>query len=138
MNDARATGFIQGISELALWVTDLDRAVDFYTASLGFVLDEVAPGRNAFLHSGELVLALFAPVAEGNLPLAAAYLNRYGGPRGSVYHVGMKVDRAALDARAGALRDSGIDIQGPVDYASGRRSYFLTDPDGHYIELTDR
>jgi catechol 2,3-dioxygenase-like lactoylglutathione lyase family enzyme len=137
MNDT-ATGFIEGISELALWVTDLDRSIRFYTDILGFVLDDRVEGRNAFLHSGNLVLALFAPVAEGNLPLAAEYLNRYGGARGEVYHIGLKVNRSALDAHAERIRSSGLEMKGPVDYPSGRRSYFFEDPDQHFIELTDR
>lgn len=140
MSDEKAAPneFVLGISELALWVRDLDAAVAFYTGALGFVLDDVMPGRNAFLHSGDLVLALFAPVAEGNLPLAAEYLAKYDGARGEVYHVGLKVRRDALDAHAGRIRASGVEVKGPVDYASGRRSYFFEDPDQHFIELTDR
>ena len=138
MSDTPSQEFVLGISELALWVEDLDRAVAFYTETMGFVLDDVMPGRNAFLHSGDLVLALFAPVAEGNLPLAAEYLNKYGGARGEVYHLGLKVDRAALDAQIECIRASGVEVKGPVDYASGRRSYFFEDPDQHFIELTDR
>ena len=138
MSDTPANEFVLGISELALWVKDLDAAVAFYTERLGFVLDDVMPGRNAFLHSGGLVLALFAPVAEGNLPLAAEYLNKFGGARGEVYHVGLKVNRDAIDDHAERIRASGVEVKGPVDYASGRRSYFFEDPDEHFIELTDR
>jgi catechol 2,3-dioxygenase-like lactoylglutathione lyase family enzyme len=130
--------FIVGLSELALWVSDLDAATRFYTEQLGFVLDDVMPGRNAFLHSGGLVLALFAPVAEGNLPLASEYLNTNGGARGEVYHVGLKERREELDAQAERIRSSGVEVRGPVDYGSGRRSYFFEDPDRHFIELTDR
>ena len=136
--DREGREFVVGLSELALWVSDLDAAVRFYTETLGFVLDDVMPGRNAFLHSGDLVLALFAPVAEGNLPLAAEYLNTHGGPRGDVYHVGLKVNRDRLDVQAERIRASGIAVRGPVEYASGRRSYFFEDPDQHFIELTDR
>ena len=138
MSESLPGEFVLGISELALWVADLDAAVAFYTGQLGFVLDDVMPGRNAFLHSGGLVLALFAPVAEGNLPLASEYLNKYGGARGAVYHVGLKVDRGKLDAHAERIRASGVEVRGPMDYASGRRSYFFEDPDQHFIELTDR
>ena len=138
MTEPTPREFVRGLSELALWVNDLDRAVEFYIGTLGFVLDDISPGRNAFLHSGDLVLALFAPIAEGNLPLAAEYLTTHGGPRGDVYHVGLRIDRATLDLEAERIAASGVSMRGPVDYASGRRSYFMEDPDRHFIELTDR
>src|SRR4029079_14277484 len=80
------TGAIQSISELALWVTDLDRSVAFYRDQLGFTVDEIDPGRNAFLRSGDFLLVLFVPEDPGT-PLAEQYLARTGGPPGHVYHV---------------------------------------------------
>ena len=58
-------GRIQGISELALWVSDLDRAVEFYRNLLGFELEDLDPGKNAFLRSGDLLLVLFVPGDPG-------------------------------------------------------------------------
>lgn len=130
--------FVQGISELALWVKDLDRAVAFYRDRLGFRVFDYTAGVNAFLRSGELVLALFAPVLEGNTAIAQQYLARYGGPHGTVYHVGLKVDGADLDRRARDLRNAGVDVDGPHKFATGRQSYFLEDPGENFIELTDR
>src|SRR5947209_18834715 len=83
-------GLIQSISELALWVTDLDRAVDFYVGTLGFVVESIDPGRNAFLRSGDFLLVLFVPEDPGT-PLARAYLDRVGAPRGDVYHAAFRV-----------------------------------------------
>jgi len=131
------TGAIQAISELALWVRDLDRAVAYYRDHLGFAVEEIDPGRNAFLRSGDFLLVLFVPGDPGT-PLATRYLAEKGGPRGDVYHVAFRVDPAALDAHAAALREQGLMVRGPVDFTTGRRSYFLEDPDEHWIELTDR
>ena len=132
-------GPIAGISELALWVSDLPRAVAFYRDALGFAVVEIDAGRNAFLRSGDLLLVLFVLDNPGTA-LAEAYLERTGGePRGHVYHVGFRVDRERLDALAQALVERGdLAVKGPVDFPNGRRSYFLEDPDAHYIELTDR
>lgn len=130
-------GLIQSISELALWVRDLDRAVAFYRDHLGFAVQEIDPGRNAFLRSGDFLLVLFNPADPGT-PLANEYLARTGGPRGEVYHIAFRVDPAHLDRFGAELRARGLAVQGPVDFATGRRSYFLEDPDAHYIELTDR
>jgi catechol 2,3-dioxygenase-like lactoylglutathione lyase family enzyme len=131
------TSTIKSISELALWVSDLERAVKFYVGSLGFEVESHDPGRNAFLKSGDFLLVLFVPEDPGT-PLARQYLERVGTPRGSVYHVAFRVDPNALDGASQELRDSGLAVSGPIEFPSGRRSYFLEDPDQHYIELTDR
>jgi catechol 2,3-dioxygenase-like lactoylglutathione lyase family enzyme len=131
------TGLVQSISELAFWVKDLDRAVAFYRDQLGFTVEEVDPGRNAFLRSGDFLLVLFVPEDPGT-QLATEYLARTGGPRGDLYHVAFRIDRERLDPYSATLRQRGLEVRGPVDFATGRRSYFLEDPDEHYIELTDR
>lgn len=130
-------GAVRSISELALWVRDLDRAVAFYTENLGFTVEEHDPGRNAFLKSGDFLLVLFVPEDPGT-PLAREYLARVGAPRGDVYHVAFRVDAEVLDAAGETLREKGLPVSGPVRFGTGRRSYFLEDPDQHYIELTDR
>ena len=130
-------GLIKSISELALWVDDLDRAVSFYTEKLGFDVAESDPGHNAFLRSGDFLLVLFDRKSP-NTALANDYLARTGGPRGDVYHVAFRAERDELDPLADTLRKDGLAVKGPVDFANGRRSYFFEDPDEHYIELTDR
>ena len=132
-----ASGTIRSISELALWVSDLDRAVAFYVDKLGFVVESCDPGRNAFLKSGDFLLVLFVPADPGT-PLATAYLARVGAPRGGVYHVAFRLDAAELDHASESLRTGGLAVSGPMEFPTGRRSYFLEDPDQHYIELTDR
>lgn len=128
---------IQGVSELALWVSDLDRSVAFYRDRLGFELYDLQAGQHAFLRSGTLILGLFNKENPGT-PLAEEYLQRTGGARGDVYHVGFLVERDSLDQFGDELRGQGLAVKGPVDFATGRRSYFVEDPDEHYIELTDR
>jgi catechol 2,3-dioxygenase-like lactoylglutathione lyase family enzyme len=133
-NDA---GPILSISELALWVTDLERSVAFYRDQMGFQAVDVDPGRNAFLRSGDFLLVLFVPADPGT-DLAREYLARVGGPRGEFYHAAFRLVPAALDQYAAALRERGTEVRGPVVFATGRRSYFVEDPDEHTFELTDR
>lgn len=128
---------VKGVTELALWVSDLDRSVGFYRDNLGFEVTDLQPGHHAFLRSGSLVLALFDQTSPGTT-LADEYLARTGRPRGDVYHIGFHIERDALDPFSAELRDKGLAVKGPVDFAGGRRSYFIEDPDEHYIELTDR
>jgi catechol 2,3-dioxygenase-like lactoylglutathione lyase family enzyme len=128
---------IRRISELALWVKDLDRSVSFYRDYLGFEVVDVDPGRNAFLRTGDFLLVLFVPEDPGTL-LASEYIARTGGPRGDVYHVAFQVDPDKLDGYGEALRSRGLEVMGPINFATGRRSYFFEDPDEHYIELTNQ
>lgn len=128
---------IRSVSEVALWVDDVERSVLFYQQALGFTLESLDYGRNAFLRAGDFLLVLFNPRDPGT-SLAAAYLQRTGGPRGDVYHVAFRTEPEDLDAYAAGLRERGLEVTGPVDFTTGRRSYFVEDPDQHYIEITDR
>jgi catechol 2,3-dioxygenase-like lactoylglutathione lyase family enzyme len=138
MQENRETpqGRIKSISELALWVDDVEQATAFYRDLLGFQVEDFDAGRNAFLRSGDFLLVLFNPADPGTA-LANEYLARTGGPRGGVYHAAFRVEPGQLDAFATDLKEKGIAVKGPVEFATGRRSYFFEDPDAHYIELTD-
>lgn len=128
-------GIVQSISELAQWVDDLAASTVFYTEKLGFTVESADPG--AFLRSGDFYLVQFDRKSP-NTQLADEYLARARGPRGDVYHSAFKMNRDELDSLANLLADSGIQVKGPVDFATGRRSFFFEDADEHYIELTDR
>ena len=128
---------IRGVSEIAFWVHDLDRSIAFYRDLLGFEVESVDPGRNAFLKVGDLYVVLFNPESPGTA-LADEYLGRVGRPRGDVYHVAFRTDPGDLDNLAERLRGGGQQVKGPVEFATGRRSYFLEDLDEHYLEITDR
>lgn len=130
-------GRVLSISELALWVNDVRRATEFYRDVLGFEVESVDEGKNAFLRSGDFLLVLFNPRDPGT-QLASEYMARYGSPRGDVYHVAFKISPAELDSFAEQVRERGTDVRGPVEFPTGRRSYFVEDLDEHLIELTDR
>ncbi len=134
---AAQAGIISSVSEIALWVSDVEAAAAFYTENLGFEVEDHDPDHNAFLKSGDFLLVLFNRESP-NTSLGNEYLARTGGPQGDVYHVAFKVDRSNIDGLGESLRDRGLQVKGPVDFAGGRRSYFLEDLDQHYIELTDR
>jgi catechol 2,3-dioxygenase-like lactoylglutathione lyase family enzyme len=130
-------GVIQGISEAAFWVEDLEDSVAFYRDELGLELESLEPGRHAFFKAGDALIALFNPANPGTA-LAEEYLARVGAPRGSVYHIALRAPQHRLGGLAEALRAAGRQVKGPIQFPSGRMSYFLEDPDGNYLELTDR
>lgn len=133
---------VRGVSEVVFWVDDLARAVAFYRDLLGFAVQRLVPEHFAFLEAGwgwtGPTLALFTPRADNASDLARAYLAEHGEPRGRLYHVAFRLDPAALDGFAQRLAQQGVGVRGPEVFADGQRSYFLEDPEGHWLELTDR
>ena len=130
-------GKVQGVSEIAFWVEDVEKAIEFYQSRFDFQIESHEPGQHAFLSSGDFLLVLFNPNDPGT-SLAHEYLARVGTPQGGLYHVAFRVNRSEIDAMAQDLREKGTAVKGPIDFGSGRRSYFFGDLDHHYIELTDR
>jgi catechol 2,3-dioxygenase-like lactoylglutathione lyase family enzyme len=141
--DERGPDIVEGVSEVVFWVEDLDRCVEFYCRHLGFHVRSLTPGHHAFLRSGAsrsaVTLALFVLRPDNASALARDYLARRGGtPRGRLYHVAFRLARGMLEGAAGSLRAHGFAVSDAVEFPSGQRSYFLEDPEGRYLELTDR
>ena len=141
--DVSKPDIIEGVSEVVFWVEDLDKSVEFYCQYLGFRVESLAPGHHAFLQSGtsrsSVVLALFVIRADNASALARDYLARHEGRwSGRFYHVAFRVDPGILDSQAQWLRSKGIAVSDAVEFPAGQRSYFLEDPEGHYLELTNR
>ena len=128
---------VLGVSEVALWVQDLDQALQFYRDKLGFALEDYSEGQHAFLRAGDFLLVLFN-LADPGTPLGEKYLSRTGGPKGHVYHVAFRTAPEELDNFASSLRAKGVAVSDLIVFPKGRRSYFFEDPDDHYIEITDR
>ncbi len=128
---------VRSVTEVVYWVSDVERAVAWYQDRFDMVLTDHSPGQHAFLDAGSFLLAFFNPADPGS-DLGRSYLARTGGVRGDVYHVAFAVEPSSLDGNAATIRETGTEVKGPVEFESGRRSYFFEDPDGHYIELTDR
>src|SRR5262245_35986812 len=114
------------ISELVLEVSDLDRARVFYRDVIGLeetLYGEGREGRYWYLIGDSARLGLWTPQTG----LA-------GGRGGAHVHFAMHVPRDALDAIVARLRESGAEVEGPVQLGADRAIY-LTDPDGNVVEL---
>jgi catechol 2,3-dioxygenase-like lactoylglutathione lyase family enzyme len=114
-----------GVSELALLVTDLDRAEAFYVGVLGLPL--VERWESAFwvmAGSGTRIGLWLEDVA----PLA-------GEKGGSQVHYAMHVADVDFDGTVEHLRSSGYDVH-VENFADGRgRASYVTDPDGNVLEF---
>lgn len=126
-----------GVLETSLYVTDLDRAVEFYRRVLGLRLisDAYFPGgRGAALQvgGGPSVLLLFvAEITERGGELPAHGTTGAG-------HVAFRVETSEMDAWRKRLRECGIEIEKEFAFGKNPPSIYFRDPDGNSLELAVR
>jgi len=121
---------VSGYSHVAISVTDLDEARDFYCDVLGF---EVLP-RPDFGFPG-----LWLRVGTLQLHLGVVDETPSAGP--GFPHFALYVPTDEFDATIESVRAAGVKMLGEpssrVDFATPVRAAFITDPSGNAIELTD-
>ena len=121
---------VSGYSHVAVSVTDLDAARDFYRDVLGF---EVLP-RPDFGFPG-----LWLRVGDLQLHLGVADEPPSPGP--GFPHFALYVPSEDFDATIDAVRAAGTKMVGEpstrVDFGTTVHAAFITDPSGNVIELTD-
>ena len=108
-------------------VTDLDRAVAFYGAHLGFAVSQHNPGKFAELRREDLTLYLSAPGAGSG--------GQAGGdpePGGWNRFLLMTDD---LDDLISRLRSAGARFRGDLSEGGAGRAILLEDPSGNLVEL---
>ena len=115
-----------GVSELVLEVEDLAVAEAFYGDLLGMPVVERWPGREAiWLMAGERTrIGLWRP----QVGLA-------GGQGGAHVHFAMHISEADYDAVVARLRAAGAPVTEHAFGTDHGRAMYLTDPDGHVVEL---
>jgi catechol 2,3-dioxygenase-like lactoylglutathione lyase family enzyme len=121
---------VSGYSHVAISVTDLDAARDFYCDVLGF---EELP-RPDFGFPG-----LWLRVGSLQLHLGVAEEPPSPGP--GFPHFALYVPSEQFDATIDAVRAAGVKMLGEpstrVDFGTTVHAAFITDPSGNVIELTD-
>ncbi|MBB2741240.1 UNVERIFIED_ORG: putative enzyme related to lactoylglutathione lyase [Microbispora rosea subsp. rosea] len=108
-------------------VDDVQAAVGFYTAHLGFTLNSSAAPAFADVVRGPLRLLLSGPASSGAraTPAGAAGAGRN--------RIQLVVDD--LDAEIGRLHAAGLSFHGEVVTGPGGRQILLPDPAGNLVEL---
>lgn len=110
-------------------VSDVQRAVDFYTNKLGFGLEHEALPAFATVALGPLKILLSGPGASGSRSLPSGASQHPGGSNRVVLRVN------DLPAVIEALRENGVPFRGAMETGPGGRQIQVADPDGNPVEL---
>ncbi len=117
------------IGHIHLKVSDLERAIDFYSGVLGFELQQRYGTQAAFLSAGgyhhHIGLNTWESAGAGPVPRG------YPG----LYHTAfLYPDRAQLGDALRRILDAGLTLDGAADHGVSEAIY-LSDPDGNGVEL---
>lgn len=115
----------RGICELAIESPQPERLAAFYSR-LG--LEEL------LRENGRIWLAAGPRARLGIWPPGEAEHDDRGGAH---VHFALSVDSETLGAAVEALREDGVEVEGPVEHEGGDRSLYFDDPEGNRVELWD-
>jgi glyoxylase I family protein len=110
-------------------VKDVQRAITFYTETLGFRLDMKALPAFGQVSIAGLKLILSGPGASGSRPLPNGIQQEPGGCNGVVLQV------RDLPECIAALKEAGFRFRNEIETGPGGRQIQIEDPDGNPIEL---
>jgi glyoxylase I family protein len=119
---------VEGFHGVRYQVTDVSRAVTFYT-QLGFKLVHQRLPAFASVSCGPLQLLLSGPGASGSRPLPDGRRQEPGGSNRIVLRV------TELPARIEALEKAGVQFRNKMEAGPVGRQIQIEDPDGNPIEL---
>ncbi len=125
----RGHEFVLGFHGVRYQVTDVARAIDFYTRELGFELEHQQLPDFASISIGSLRILLSGRGASGSRPLPGDQAQQPGGWNRVVLRV------EDLTECVGELKRAGIHFRNEVETGPGGKQIQLEDPDGNPIEL---
>ena len=119
---------------LGLWgvryqLKDVQRAIVFYTQTLGFNLDLQNLPAFGQVSIGELKLILSGPGASGSRPMPGGGRQEPGGWNRVVLEV------KDLPARISELKNQAVRLRNEMEVGPGGKQVQVEDPDGNPIEL---
>ena len=120
---------ISGLWGVRYQVRDVQRAVEFYTNTLGFKLDHQNLPAFGQVSIGELKLVLSGPGASGSRAMPDGRRQEPGGWNRVILRVN------DLPAHIAELRKSRARFRNEMEVGPGGRQIQIEDPDGNPIEL---
>jgi glyoxylase I family protein len=121
--------FVLGFRGVRYQVSDVSRAIEFYTRQLGFRLDHQHPPAFAQVSLGDLKLILSGPGASGSRALPDGRRQEPGGWNRLI------LQTADLPTRIESLKKAGLRFRNQMETGPGGKQIQLEDPDGNPIEL---
>jgi catechol 2,3-dioxygenase-like lactoylglutathione lyase family enzyme len=110
-------------------VTDVARAIAFYTHSLGFTLEQQMSPAFAKVSRGDLTLWLAGPQSSAARPMPDGRRPEPGGWNRLV------LDVKDLPARVAEMKRAGMRFRNDIVVGPGGKQILLEDPDGNPVEL---
>ena len=126
---ANTQGFITGVHGVRYQVTDVDRAIAFYTQHLGFTVGHQQLPAFANVSLGNTTILLSGPGASGSRPMPDGQRQQPGGWNRVVLHV------TDLPACITVMGKAGVRFRNEMETGPGGRQIQIEDPDGNPIEL---
>ncbi|MBN9661409.1 MAG: VOC family protein [Acidobacteria bacterium] len=120
---------VVGFRGVRYQVKDVQRAIEFYTGTLGFRLDGKALPAFGQVSIAGLPLILSGPGASGSLPMPDGRTQEPGGWNRVLLQV------RDLPACIAALKQAGVGFRNEMEAGPGGRQIQIEDPDGNPIEL---
>ena len=122
-------GLIVGFWGVRYQVTDVQRAIAFYTQTLGFNLDMQNLPAFGQVSTHGLKLILSGPGASGSRPMPDGRRQEPGGWNRVLLQV------QDLPARIAQLKATGLRFRNEMEVGPGGKQIQIEDPDGNPIEL---
>jgi glyoxylase I family protein len=110
-------------------VKDVQRAITFYTQTLGFNLDMQTLPAFGQVSIGGLKLILSGPGASGSRPMPDGRQQEPGGWNRVVLQM------RDLSARLAGLKEAGVHFRNQMEVGPGGKQIQIEDPDGNPVEL---
>jgi catechol 2,3-dioxygenase-like lactoylglutathione lyase family enzyme len=117
------------VATIRYLVTDVERAIAFYTTALGFTLDQSMAPAFARVSAGDLTLWLAGPQSSAARPMPDGRRPEPGGWNRFVVEV------EDLEARVEAMKRAGLHFRNEIVRGPGGKQILLEDPDGNVVEL---
>lgn len=114
------------VAAVHLYVTDLDRSVDFYSRLLGY-------GPQAAYDEGENAHSAFFVLEEGGAFLVLTWDPERGREVGGASRLELAVDD--VDAEVDRLRSRGVEDGRKTRTRFGTDVFDVSDPDGHLVRV---